>query len=85
MRSSMNISLPTPLKSWIEEQVALRGFSTASEFVRDLLRREQAAAAKARVEANLVEALDSGPTRPMDAKAWQRIRSEGIKLARRSK
>jgi antitoxin ParD1/3/4 len=81
----MNVSLPAPLKSWIEQQVAERGFSTASEFVRDLLRREQAAAATARVESRLLDAIESGPAREMDRKAWDRIRSEGIKLARQQK
>ena len=85
MRSSMNISLPAPLKSWVEEQVTARGYSTASEFVREVLRREQVAAAKERVEAHLLESLASGPSRRMDRKAWARIRNEGIKLAGRRK
>jgi antitoxin ParD1/3/4 len=85
MRSTMNISLPTPLKAWVEDQVSARGYSTASEFVRDVLRREQAAAAKARVEAHLLESLESGPATPMTRKDWERIRSEGIALSRRRK
>jgi antitoxin ParD1/3/4 len=79
----MNISLPAPLKSWVEEQVSARGYSTAS--VRDVLRREQAVAAKARVEAHLLESLESGPATPMTHKDWERIRSEGIALSRRRK
>ena len=85
MRSSMNISLPAPLKSWVEEQVGVRGYSTASEFVRDVLRREQLAAAKSRVDEILIESLNSGPARRMDRKAWDRIRSKGAALARRGK
>lgn len=83
MRSSMNISLPAPLKSWVERQVTLRGYSTASEFVRDVLRREQAAAARARVDEHLLESLDSGPARPMERKDWDQIRAKGLALARR--
>ena len=85
MRSSMNISLPAPLKSWIEEQVALGGYSTASEFVRELLRREQAGAARERIDARLIEALDSGPAREMNQQRWQHIRREGIRLAKRQR
>ncbi len=77
----MNVSLPAPLKAWVEQQVVERGFGTASEFVRDLIRREQAVAAKARVESHLLDALASGPASTMDRKAWDRVRSEGIKLA----
>jgi len=39
--STMNISLPDEMKAFIDEQVATRGFGTSSEYVRDLLRREQ--------------------------------------------
>ncbi|HWE02656.1 MAG TPA: hypothetical protein VG326_09625 [Tepidisphaeraceae bacterium] len=81
----MNISLPAPLKSWVEEQVAARGYSTASEFVRDVLRREQSAAAMTRVDERLVESLNSGPSRPMNRKTWERIRAQGIALSRRRK
>lgn len=39
--ATMNISLPDGLKSFIDHQLAEGGYSTASEYVRDLLRREQ--------------------------------------------
>lgn len=79
MRTSMNISLPAPLKTWIEQQVDERGYSTASEFVRDVLRREQEQAARAAVDARLIQAIDSGESTPMTAKDWKRIRTEGLK------
>ncbi len=84
MRTSMNISLPAPLKLWIEQQVDKRGYSTASEFVRDVLRREQEQAARAAADARLIEAIDSGESTPMTAKDWQRIRTEGLKRAQSS-
>jgi antitoxin ParD1/3/4 len=78
----MNISLPAPLKSWVEQQVEQRGYSTASEFVRDVLRREQEQALRAAVDARLLEAIDSGKSTPMTSKDWDRIRTEGLKRAR---
>ena len=36
----MNISLPESLKDFIDEQVNLRGYSTSSEYVRELIRRD---------------------------------------------
>jgi antitoxin ParD1/3/4 len=36
--STMNISLPDSLKSFVDEQVARRGFGTSSEYVRELIR-----------------------------------------------
>jgi antitoxin ParD1/3/4 len=85
MRTSMNISLPAPLKNWIEKQVEERGYSTASEFVRDVLRREQEQALRAAIDSRLIEALESGESTPMTAKDWKRIRSEGAKRARSRK
>jgi len=82
MRTSMNISLPAPLKDWIEQQVEERGYSTASEFVRDVLRREQEQAARAAIDARLVQAIESGESTPMSAKDWTRIRTAGLKRVR---
>ena len=37
----MNISLPDALKSFVDEQVAKRGYGTSSEYVRELIRADQ--------------------------------------------
>ena len=39
--STMNISLPDSLKSFVDEQVARRGYGTSSEYVRELIRADQ--------------------------------------------
>lgn len=39
--STMNISLPEALKSFVDEQVNSRGFGTSSEYVRALIRKDQ--------------------------------------------
>lgn len=38
---TMNISLPDTLRSFVDEQVGARGFGTSSEYVRELIRRDQ--------------------------------------------
>ncbi|WP_248449337.1 type II toxin-antitoxin system ParD family antitoxin [Sinorhizobium meliloti] len=38
---TMNISLPDHLKSFVDEQVAGRGYGTSSEYIRELIRRDQ--------------------------------------------
>jgi antitoxin ParD1/3/4 len=38
---TMNISLPDSMKEFVDEQVAGRGFGTSSEYVRELIRRDQ--------------------------------------------
>ncbi|MEO8501193.1 MAG: type II toxin-antitoxin system ParD family antitoxin [Vicinamibacteria bacterium] len=39
--STMNISLPETLKSFVDQQVNKRGYGTASEYVRELIRHDQ--------------------------------------------
>ncbi len=39
--STMNISLPEALKSFVDDQVNARGYGTSSEYVRELIRKDQ--------------------------------------------
>jgi antitoxin ParD1/3/4 len=39
--STMNISLPEPLKNFVDERVASAGYGTSSEYLRELIRRDQ--------------------------------------------
>ena len=57
--NSMNILLPGPLKSWIDEQVAEGRYSNASEYVRELVRADEKAKARERLETLLLEGLAS--------------------------
>ncbi len=82
----MNISLPPPLKEWVDQQVSRRGFGTASEFVRQMLREEQQRQLRERIDAALVEGIESGPSTPMTTQDWDDIRREGRRrLAKRKK
>ena len=82
----MNISLPPTLKDWVDEQVSRRGFGTASEFVRQMLREEQQRELRQRIDAALVEGIESGPSTPMTTQDWDDIRREGRRrLAKRKK
>lgn len=39
--SQLNVSIPPALKSWIDARVAEGRYSSASDYVRDLVRRDQ--------------------------------------------
>ncbi len=39
--ATMNVSLPDPMKDWVEDQVKTGHYSNASDYVRDLIRRDQ--------------------------------------------
>jgi antitoxin ParD1/3/4 len=75
----MNISLPTALKAWVEQQVEEGGYSTASEYFRDLVRRAKEAAGRSGIDDQLIEALDGPAATPMTKKDWDWIREEGLR------
>jgi len=39
--ATMNVSLPDPMKEWVEDQIKTGHFSNASDYVRNLIRRDQ--------------------------------------------
>ena len=55
----MNISLPEALKSFVDEQVSQRGFGTSSEYVRELIRKDQD---QRQLHSLLLEGAGSQPT-----------------------
>jgi antitoxin ParD1/3/4 len=72
---TMNISLPDPLKLYVEQQVSAGGYSSASEYVRELVRADQKRKAKEHLEGVLLEALKSKPEKVTQA-WWRHLRKE---------
>jgi len=59
--ATMNISLPDPMKAWVEAQTGDGKYANSSDYVRDLIRREQIKAEKiAHWNALIAEAEASG-------------------------
>lgn len=56
--TSLNISLPDPLKAYVEERVATGDFGTPSEFIRNLIRQDKESH-RSRLEAELLDALQT--------------------------
>src|SRR4051812_29950489 len=76
--TSMNVSLPEALKDYVQERVSEGTFSNPSDFVRALIREDMRRQAEERLDALLMEGLDSGPARPVD---WEAIRAKADALA----
>ena len=68
---TMNISLPDSLKSFVDEQVASRGYGTSSEYVRALIRRERD---RQGLRGLLLEGAASAPTSPADEAFFDGLR-----------
>ena len=55
----------------IDEQIAEGGYSTASEYIRDLIRQAQKQAAKEKLDNMLLEGLASGEPIEVTDEWWQ--------------
>jgi antitoxin ParD1/3/4 len=83
--TSMNVSLPEELKEYVEAQTK-RGYSTPSEYVRELIRSDQKQRAKQKLDELLLEGLDSGDPMPVDDPFWDELKQQArAKLASRKK
>lgn len=67
----MNISLPDTLKSFVDEQVSQRGYGTSSEYVRDLIRKDQD---RLQLRNLLLAGAASAPVAPADVRYFDGLR-----------
>ncbi len=76
--ATMNVSLPDPMKAWVEDQTKSGRYSNASDYVRDLIRRDQdRQSAIAELQHLVDEGLASGPPEELDMEAFlARMRAE---------
>lgn len=74
--TSVNISLPTNQRQFVEQKVSKGGYSTVSEYVRELIRQDEQREAEARLESMLLQALESGEPTPMTKDDWDDVRKE---------
>jgi antitoxin ParD1/3/4 len=68
--AQMNISLPDKLKSWADARVAEGRYSSTSDYVRDLMRRDQD---RAEAVARLQAAIDEGRASPPSERSLEDI------------
>ncbi len=71
--STMNISLPEALKSFVDDQVNARGYSTSSEYVRELIRKDQD---RQHLRGLLLEGAASAQAVTADAEYFERLRRQ---------
>jgi len=70
--STMNFSLPRSLREQLDQKVQRLGaYSSTSEYLRELVRRDLQRDAIAQVDALLTEGEASGPPEPIDEQWWK--------------
>ena len=65
--ATMNISLPAPMRDWVERQIKSGQYSNYSDYVRDLIRKDQQRAARIQALQQAITAgVDSGSAGALD-------------------
>jgi len=64
-RNTLSFALPEAMRANIDARVATGHYGNTSEYIRDLVRKDQAEESKARLRALIEEGLASGPGRPL--------------------
>jgi len=77
---TMNISLPDSMKTFVDEQVQARGYGTSSEYVRELIRRDQD---RLHLRGLLMAGAASEPTTPVTPAYFDRLRDRVRKNGQR--
>jgi len=70
--ATLNISLSDELKAFVDARTQARGYSSASDYMRDLVRRDEESVKEERFKALIEEGLAS----PIDPRTWQEHRAE---------
>jgi len=71
--STMNISLPDTLKSFVDEQVTQRGYGTSSEYIHELIRKDQD---RQQLRGLLLAGAASAPAAPADEDYFDSLRAQ---------
>jgi antitoxin ParD1/3/4 len=68
---TMNVALPESMKSFVQERVSEGGYSSVSEYVRDLIRADQRRRMEERIDRLLLDGLNSGEPIEVTAEYWE--------------
>lgn len=69
--ATMNVSLPDPMKEWVEARAKTGRYSNASDYVRDLIRKDQDRQATLdELQTLVTEGMESGIAKPFDVETF---------------
>jgi antitoxin ParD1/3/4 len=77
--ATMTVSLPDPMKDWVEAQIQTGAYASSSDYVRDLIRRDREQ--KARVDA-LRKLIDEAEESGISPRGLDEIFAEARAIAK---
>lgn len=74
----MSFALPESLRAYIDERVRSGNYGNTSEYLRDLIRRDQQDQAERHLRDLITEGLESGPARPLSRSLAAELRDRAL-------
>lgn len=80
--TTMNIAIPDTMRAYVAGRVDSGQYGNTSEYIRDLIRKDQLEQQKVRLRTLLEEGLASGPAVPDTDDDWSELRAVAHSRAR---
>lgn len=77
-RNTMSFALPESLRAYIDARVRSGEYGNTSEYLRDLIRRDQQEQAARRLRELITAGLDSGPAAPLTKRRIAELREQAL-------
>jgi len=78
--ASMNISLPDPMRDWVETRISEGQYASSSDYVRDLIRKDQTNRDKLQaLQDAITKGIESGKAENFDLEQFQKRMIENFK------
>lgn len=77
-RNTMSFALPESLRDYIDARVQSGEYGNTSEYLRDLIRRDQQELAARRLRELITDGLESGPAVPLTQRRIAALREQAL-------
>lgn len=77
-RQTMSFALPESMREYIDNRVAAGNYGNTSEYIRDLVRRDQEEQAKKRLRELIEEGLNSGPGQALTPQRAAQLKKQAL-------
>ena len=77
--TTLNISFPDSMQSFIQEKIAQGGYGSADEYIRQLVSEDQKRAAWDRLESLVLEGVDAGESQEMTSADWEDLKRKVVR------
>ena len=74
----MSFALPEELRDYVDQRVGSGEYGNTSEYLRDLIRRDQRDQAAMRLRNLIADGLESGPVRTLSAEVIDELRRAAL-------